>query len=148
MMSLIELLNYLFPKGLNYKDAMNLQAALFCRADCLPVPCTTLLSRQNICDAFAMLAQAGMIHHYDIQLAKSMRGLLPDFSSSVGHTSSSLPDMAAMLLRWCQPGIAALTDSAHWQILLDAAYRLPEFYESDSVEQLLAAAYDQVNASK
>lgn len=89
-----------------------------------------------------------MIHHYDIQLAKSMRGLLPDFSSSVGHTSSSLPDMTAMLLRWCQPGIAPLTDSAHWQILLDAAYRLPEFYEPDSVEQLLAAAYDQVNASK
>jgi len=56
--------------------------------------------------------------------------------------------MTAMLLRWCQPGIAPLTDSAHWQILLDAAYRLPEFYEPDSLEQLLAAAYDQVNASK
>lgn len=136
-MTLIALLKELFPLGLRYEDALQLQAAVFSSADWLPQPCSTPLNRQNICEAFAQLAQDGFITHYDASIATSMRALLPDFSDSA-VSFSDLPDQDSMTQRWSKPGISTVTDGAHWQILLDAAYRLPEFYDKARLEQLLS----------
>ena len=137
-MILDDVLRQRFPQGIRYSDAIQLHAALFCSADWLP-ECSMPLSRDNLNQVFAQLAQAEFITRYDAQLASSMRALLPDFFASgpenarVGSTFA----LDSMFQRWHQPDMPPVTTPGHWQLLLDAAYRLPAFYDRSRVLQLM-----------
>lgn len=124
-------------KELRYEDALQLQAAVFSSADWLPQPCSTPLNRQNICEAFAQLAQDGFITHYDASIASRRRALLPDFSAMADSVYiANLASSDSTRLSWYYPDVACVTDMRHWQMLLDAAYRLPEFYDTARVQRL------------
>lgn len=137
-MTLEDVLRQRFPQGIRYSDAIQLHAALFCSAGWLP-ECSMPISREVLSHVFAQLAQVGFIHDYDAALVSSMRALLPDFSSTVAENFAMTSTLAldSMLQRWHQPDMPPVTAPDHWQVLLDAAYRLSVFYDRSRVKALL-----------